>query len=344
MKLYSHESFIQRCIQLAKKGGKDVGSNPNVGAILVHEGKIIGEGYHCYYGEEHAEINAFNNVLAGDKDKIPNATLYVSLEPCSHHGKTPPCAQRIVQERVKKVVIGCEDPNPQVSGRGILYLRENGIEVITNVLEKECKQLILPFIANLQNRPYILLKWAQSADHYISKKDTQTWLTNKYSKVLAHKLRAESDGIMIGKNTALIDKPLLNVRYFTGQNPIIIVLDSHLQASEYYGNIQTKTLVLNKIKSAIQNNVEYIQLQNMQDMDEILKELFSRGIFRILVEGGSEILQFFINSDKWDQAIVFKTKTKLLSGISAPILYGHAENKTISGDDLVHSIFRDKYS
>jgi len=342
--LQSHELYIQRCIQLANKGGKEVGTNPNVGAVLVYNDTIIGEGYHYRFGEPHAEIDALNNVSESDRHKIPFATLYVSLEPCSHHGKTPPCAHRIVQEGIKKVVIGCEDPNPKVSGKGIKYLKENGIEVISNVLERFCNQLILPFIANLQNRPFILLKWAQSADLYISKADTQTWLTNKKSRVLAHKLRSECDGILIGKNTALIDSPTLNTRYFAGTNPVIIVLDSHLEAKEYYDTLRSKTMVLNKIKSKINKSIEYIQIQDMHDIHEILHNLYSRGIYRLLVEGGSEIHRFFINSEMWDQAIVFKTKTKLFSGISAPVLDGHSEYKMYLSDDLVHFIYRERKS
>ena len=224
------EKYIKRCIQLAKNGLCNVAPNPMVGAVIVYDGRIIGEGYHIRCGEAHAEVNAIRSVK--DTSLLKRSTIYVSLEPCSHYGKTPPCADLIIEKQIPRIVIGCQDPFSEVSGRGIKKLREAGREVIVGMLEQECKQLIHRFITlNTLHRPYITLKWAESADHFIDKERTDgtpVVLSSPLSSMLVHKKRAENDAIMVGRRTAILDNPSLTVRNWYGKDPVRIVLDRRL--------------------------------------------------------------------------------------------------------------------
>ena len=328
--------YMQRCIDLALKAGKNTGKNPKVGAVLVYNHHIIGEGFHEVYGGDHAEVNAINNVLPQYKEYIPQSTLYVSLEPCCHTGKTPPCTHRIVREGIKNVVIGSPDPNHVVAGKGIQYLKEHNVRVSFATENTKLSTLIDSFKANLSGMPYVILKWAQSADNFISKKGEQTWLSNDYSRILVHKWRSECDGIMIGKNTALIDNPGLNVRYYTGQNPVRIIMDSNSESIDVVKAISNQnTWIVNKNYDSISDTVSYIKSENLTDLETILKKLFILGISTLLVEGGSELLQGFIKSGVWHEARIIRTKTKLADGISAPLLHGILQNKLQMMDDEI---------
>ncbi len=331
--------YMLRCIELAKKAGKATKTNPLVGAVVVYNDRIIGEGYYEIFGGAHAEVNAINSVKKEHIDLLKDATLYVSLEPCCIYAKTPPCTNKIIESGIKHVVIGCLDPNEKMNGKSIEILKQHDIKVELSSYEKEAKFLINKFKANLKNKPYIILKWAQSYDNFIGHQSKQLWLTNESSKMLSHKWRTEVDGILIGKNTALIDNPQLTARLYEGDNPIRILLDTHLTVPKHYhlftdGN---KTKVFNKIKAALEKNVEYVMPG--ENLDNILQTLYSHGIYNVIVEGGSTILKSFIENNLWDEARIFKTQYRLLEDhnekelIVAPSLEGKLLDKKQIGDD-----------
>jgi len=317
------EIYIRRCIQLAKNGKNNVSPNPMVGAVIVCDGKIIGEGYHVKYGEPHAEVNAIRSVK--DESLLKRSTIYVSLEPCSHYGKTPPCADLIIEKQIPRVVVGCQDPFIKVAGRGIQKLRDAGREVVVGVLEEECRQLISHFIvANTLHRPYIILKWAESADGFIDVNrtgGTAAKLSTEHTMMLVHKKRAEADAIMVGTNTAVLDNPSLNVRNWYGKNPLRIVLDKHLALSRslhlFDGN--TPTLVYTIKEYPDNGQVKYITLNKEKPLlPQIMSDLEQRKIQTLLVEGGSQLLQSFIDDELWDETFIEKSETILLSGVKAP--------------------------
>lgn len=328
--------YMQRCIDLARLGFKGVKSNPMVGALLVSGDKIIGEGYHEYFGGPHAEVNAFNAVIDKDKHLISGCTLYVTLEPCSHMGKTPPCAHRIVREKVAKVIIGCIDPNPIVAGRGITYLEDHGISVTTAVLESQCENLISKFKANLLGLPYVHLKWAQSADGFLGSSHP-VWLSNAFSGVLTHTYRSHYDAILVGKNTILTDDPQLTTRNVKGENPLRVILDTNncLPSSVTVLSDQHPTLVINEVKNEDIGAVSYHKVHNTKDMESILRLLFAKGITSIIVEGGAQVLHAFINSGLWNEAMVIKTEKVLGNGVKAPIVSGNLIKKYSLMDDEV---------
>jgi diaminohydroxyphosphoribosylaminopyrimidine deaminase / 5-amino-6-(5-phosphoribosylamino)uracil reductase len=307
-----HTQYMHRCITLGLKGGKYVLSNPMVGALLVHNDRIIGEGYHQKYGGPHAEVNAINSVKEIDRPFISQSTLYVSLEPCCIFGKTPPCTQKIIDSGIKKVVIGCLDPNPSMNGKSLEILASHGIEVIISNAENDAENLIKKFKANLQKRPYTILKWAQSYDGYMGHKHKQIWLSNQLSKTLVHKWRTEIDGILIGTNTALIDNPMLTARLYDGPQPTRIVLDRNLQLPSHFHLLSDglPTIILNSHKESTSENLTYIALQDFSP-ELILQKLFQLGIYSLIVEGGKQVLKNFIESNCWDEARIIKTKEKL---------------------------------
>lgn len=322
------ERYIARCIQLAKNGQCHVSPNPMVGAVIVHNGKIIGEGYHVRYGEAHAEVNAINSVK--DQSLLKDATIYVNLEPCSHYGKTPPCADLIIKKKISKAVIGCLDPFSKVAGEGVQKLRDVGIEVTVGVLENECKDLNKKFITSqTKQRPYILLKWAESADGYIDihrVNGKPTILSTPLTSMLAHKKRSEVDGIMVGTNTALLDNPSLNVRNWHGKNPIRIILDKCLRLPEglqlFNSTDNIKTLCFTSKVRPINKNTEYIKIDYKNNiLPQIMNILYARGIQSILVEGGSILLQSFIDQSLWDEAHIEKSLIILHEGVKAPKLF-----------------------
>lgn len=337
MQNIDNDYYMQRCISLGLKGGKDVLSNPMVGAVLVHNDRIIGEGYHQKYGGPHAEVNAINNVKDIDKSLIAQSTLYVSLEPCCIFGKTPPCTQKIIDSGIKKVVIGCLDPNPHMNGKSLEILAAHGIEVLISNIGNEAKHLIKKFKANLQKRPYIILKWAQSFDGFLGHKNKQVWLTNELSKTLVHKWRTETDGILIGTNTALIDNPLLTARLFEGPQPKRIVIDRNLQLPSHLNLLSDglPTIVLNSIKESSFENLTYIKLQDFSP-DQIAQKLFQHGIYSLIVEGGKQVLQNFIDTNCWDEARIFKTKKTLSQSYNLQNLISvpHCNGRLISSAKL----------
>ena len=317
------EIYIRRCIQLAKNGQNNVAPNPMVGAVIVCDGRVIGEGYHVRYGEAHAEVNAIASVK--DKSLLKRSTIYVSLEPCSHHGKTPPCADLIIEKEIPRVVVGCQDPFIEVAGRGIRKLREAGREVVVGVLEKECRELISHFItSNTLHRPYIILKWAESADGFldIDRTDgTPAILSTEETAMLVHKKRAEADAIMVGTRTAALDNPSLNVRNWYGKNPIRVVIDRHLTLNHslHLFDEKTLTLVYTHKQHTDSDLIKYITLDKEKSiLSQITYDLHQRKIQTLLVEGGSKLLQSFLNENLWDEIFVEKSQKQLFSGVNSP--------------------------
>lgn len=317
------EKYMRRCIQLAKNGQNNVAPNPMVGAVIVCDGKIIGEGYHIKYGTPHAEVNAINSVK--DPSLLKCSTIYVNLEPCSHYGKTPPCADLIIKMEIPRIVIGCQDPFTEVAGRGIKKLREAGREVIVGILENECRDLNRRFfIFNTLHRPYITLKWAESSDQLIDIHRTcgaPTVLSSPHSSIIVHKRRAENDAILVGTRTAMLDNPCLTVRNWSGSSPIRIVIDKDLTLPESLNlfDQSTPTLVFTSRKKNNMFNVTYLIINFEKDiLPQILEQLYLLKIQSILVEGGSQLLQSFINSSLWDEAFVEECPQTLISGVSAP--------------------------
>lgn len=320
-----HESFMQRCVDLAYLGQGNVSPNPMVGCVIVKNGLIIGEGYHSEYGGKHAEIKAIESVI--DQKEIENSTVYISLEPCVHHGKTPPCVHELINRKIKTAVIGSRDSNPIVGGKGIESLKRVGIEVIENILEEECRKLNKRFFTfHEKRRPYVILKWAQTSDGYLDKnreigEKGINWISSPESKVLVHKWRSEEQSILVGRNTILNDNPSLTVREISGKNPTRIVIDSQLQLSKDV-NIFSKdapTLVFNRLKNDKTDGVEWIKISETSTK-HILDELFKRNIQSVLVEGGSRTLQYFIIDNVWDEARVIVGDVKFGDGIKAPVM------------------------
>lgn len=314
-------TYMQRALELAELGRGAVSPNPLVGCVIVYEDKIIGEGYHAKYGESHAEVNAIQSVK--NPALLPEATVYVSLEPCAHFGKTPPCANLLIEKQIKKVVIAVVDSNPLVGGKGVEILKNAGVEVITGVLEKEARRQNRRFFTVMEKgRPYILLKWAQTRDGFVARKDfSSKWISNPSSRQLVHKWRAEEDAILVGKNTAKYDDPSLTTRDWVGKNPLRLVMDSNLELplnlKLFDGTVPT--VVYNLIHSKKEAGVEWVKLEQMH-LEEVLQDLQERKIQSLLVEGGSTLLQKFINRELWDEARVFTGNTIFEEGIAAPVL------------------------
>ncbi|MEO6221127.1 MAG: bifunctional diaminohydroxyphosphoribosylaminopyrimidine deaminase/5-amino-6-(5-phosphoribosylamino)uracil reductase RibD [Ginsengibacter sp.] len=316
------EQYMMRCIQLAKAGAGYVAPNPMVGAVLVYENKIIGEGYHQKYGQAHAEVNCINSVRNENKALIRESILYVSLEPCSHFGKTPPCTDLILENNIKKVIIGCRDIFKQMHGKGIQRLKDAGVEVFTGVLENACTALNKRFFTfHGYFRPYIILKWAQSANGKIGATDKRIFISNDYSTRLVHKWRSEEAGILIGTNTAIQDDPLLTTRLWAGKNPVRIMIDKELKLPTSFNlfNTEATTIVYNLIKNSNDKNLVYVKIKNENFIDQMLHSLFEMNIQSIIVEGGSKTLQSFIEKNLWDESRTI-TNEKLIieNGVSAP--------------------------
>ena len=317
------EKYMQRCIELARNGLCNVSPNPMVGAVIVHNGRIIGEGYHIRCGQAHAEVNAIRSVK--DQTLLKHSTIYVSLEPCSHYGKTPPCADLIIEKQIPRIVIGCQDPFSEVAGRGIQKLRNAGREVIVGVLEKECRDLILRFITfNTLRRPYIILKWAESSDGFIDINRSEghpVMLSTSLTSMLVHKKRSESDAIMVGSRTALLDNPSLTVRNWYGKNPVRIALDKDLSlpSTLHLLSDNIPTLIFTSLIHPQEKHIEYITLNYQKDLlPQIMEELYHRGLQSLLVEGGAQLLQSFINAELWDEAFIERAEIRLQSGVKAP--------------------------
>ena len=314
------EKYIRRCIELASNGLCNAAPNPMVGAVIVHNGKIIGEGYHARCGEGHAEVNAIRSVK--DESLLKESTIYVSLEPCSHYGKTPPCADLIISKGIPRVVVGCIDPFSQVSGRGIKKLRDADIEVTVGVLEDECKNLIRRFVTfNTRKRPYITLKWAESADGFIDiirENGSPVVLSTPITSMYVHKQRAEHKAILVGRKTALLDNPSLTTRNWYGANPLRLVIDRTLSLPSGLRLFDHTTPTTEKEKAG-EENLEYITIDFSTDiLPQILTILYERKIQSLLVEGGTTLLQSFINSGLWDEMFVEHSEKVLGEGVKSP--------------------------
>ena len=317
------EIYMQRCVQLALNGRCNTAPNPMVGAVIVCDGKIIGEGYHIRCGEAHAEVNAIRSVK--DLSLLKRSTIYVSLEPCSHYGKTPPCADLIIEKQIPRIVIGCRDPFSKVAGRGIQKLRDAGREVTVGVLEEKCLNLIRRFITfHTLRRPYITLKWAQSADGYIDacrKDGSPVLLSSPQTSMLVHKKRAEHSAIMVGTNTARLDNPSLTVRQWYGPSPLRIVLDRKrtLSAELHLFDGSIPTLVFTEGTKVSRPDIDFIPIDYQQDiLPQIMEVLFERGLQSLLVEGGSVLLQSFIDAGLWDEIFIEECPQMLHSGVKSP--------------------------
>ncbi len=321
-----NEQFMRRCIFLARLGAGSVSTNPMVGAVIVHNGKIIGEGYHKKFGQAHAEVNAINSVK--NPELLSESEIYVSLEPCAHFGKTPPCADLIIEKGIKKVYVGCLDPFSKVDGKGIKKLKNAGVEVVTGVLEKECQELNRRFFTfvNLK-RPYVILKWAQSLDGYIDKDFLPVKISNPLTNILSHKWRSEEDAILVGTTTAERDNPHLDNRLWSGKNPVRIILD--------------KENSLDKTLNVFDNSQPTIIVKEIA-VEEILNKLYHNNIQSVIVEGGAKTHNFFLRYGLWDEIRIFQSNEMLYSGTKAAQIQGKLiENKNIGDNKLL--IFRNIY-
>ena len=326
------ENQIRYCLHLAKLGVGSVSPNPPVGATLVLDTKIIGEGYHNKFGEAHAEVNAIASVADNQRHLIKDCCLFVSLEPCNHEGKTPPCTHFILKHQIKKIVFGCYDPNPAMSGKSIEFLNQHGVETIGPVLEKDCKHMIREFAINMtQNRPYIILKFAQSMNFMIGVANQKTKISNSTSDILVHKWRSQVDGILVGAKTILVDNPELTTRLWHGKNPIRIALGNFMDEEK-------KTLDIFNEK-AITWNFPNKSLENANEIKNFLKELYHKNIGILMIEGGAKTLDLFYKADFWDEArIITNTTLKLQDGVLAPSIQGNLQNKMILDKDVIHYI------
>lgn len=313
--------YMRRALELAENGRGNVSPNPLVGCVIVHLNRIIGEGFHQAFGGPHAEVNAINSVE--NQELLRHSTVYVTLEPCAHWGKTPPCAKLLVKKQVKKVVVAAMDSNPLVGGKGIEILKNAGIKVETGILEHEARWQNRHFFTQIEKqRPYVILKWAQTQDGFVARENFDSkWISNPQSRQLVHKWRAEEDAILVGKNTAAYDNPRLDVRDWVGKNPIRVVLDSNLNLTADLNLFDRKipTLVFNTIQNAFKENLDWIKIPAINP-ENVLKELHSRKIQSLIIEGGSQVLSRFIQSGLWDEARVFTSPTTFEKGIAAPKL------------------------
>lgn len=334
--MQNEEFFMQRCIELASKAMGCASPNPMVGSVIVYNNKIIGEGYHEKYGSHHAEVNAINSVK--DKSLLSKSTLYVNLEPCAHFGKTPPCSDLIIQNKIPEVVIGCVDTFSEVSGKGIERMRSIGIDVKVGILENESRELNKRFFTfHEKKRPYIILKWAESKDGFIAPKNQTKpfWITSSESKKLVHEWRAEEDAILVGRITAEKDNPYLTVRKVKGANPTRIVIDKDLKLSAVLNlfNNDAKTIIFNQKKSVENNSNNYIKINFNNLTKNILQELHKQNIHSIIIEGGTKTLQSFIDKKLWDEARIFTTNKTLTEGVKPPTIEGEIISEDETGGD-----------
>lgn len=347
-----HETYMRRCIDLANLAAGRISPNPMVGAVMVYENRIIGEGYHQYYGGPHAEVNCIRSVREEDQNLLKDAVLYVSLEPCAHFGKTPPCADLVIENKLKKVVIGCRDPFVEVNGKGIEKLKAAGIEVTTGVLEEECKALNKRFFTfHTQHRPYIILKWAQTQNGKIAAAslnpdsdlkshgdsfNERLYITNEYTNRIVHKWRNEEASILVGTNTALLDDPELTNRYWPGPSPVRLVVDMDLKLPsrlKLFNDNKSYTIVFNSKRHDL-NNIPltsaaggigfYHITHDVSVVHQIIHALYQLKIQSVLVEGGTKLLQSFIDEELWDEArVITNSGLQMANGLSAPSLSNH---------------------
>ena len=337
----TNEKYMRKCFQLAKQGLGNVQPNPMVGAVIVYRDTIVGEGYHERFGKAHAEVNAINQVVdnfSNAEEILKESTLYVNLEPCSHFGKTPPCADLIIKHKLQKVVISNIDPFSAVNGKGIEKLKKAGIEVIQDVLRDEGYQVNKRFFTyhSLQ-RPFVILKWAESQDGFISiAENTRTTISGAEAKVLNHKWRSEEQAILVGTKTVMVDNPVLTVRDWVGSNPVRVIIDRELKLAKDLNifNSDSKTIVFNNYKTEKVDNIQYIQIDFYGLVPQfILYQLYLMEIQSLIIEGGAYTINEFIQYDLWDEARVFHSKIDLGKGVIAPVLHGLLDSKEDLGDD-----------
>ncbi len=363
------EKFMRRCLDLAVQGKGQTAPNPMVGSVLVQNNFIIGEGFHRAYGEPHAEVNAIGHVV--NPELLKNASLYVNLEPCTHHGKTPPCADMILEKRIHRLVIGTSDPNPLVAGRGIKLLRENGVQVTPGILETECKDLNKRFFTwHLLKRPWVILKWAQSADRFIDLERPPgapigpNWITSETARTLVHKWRTEEQAILVGKNTVLKDNPRLNVRFWTGKDPLRIVIDRCLKLGRHhhiFDNSQETLIFTEKIPSdsgvvdnhqrrkkttpqvitpgRVKTRYAAIDFDNTAEL-QMLDYLYKNNIQSLIIEGGAFTLTRFIEKGLWDEARIFTGPAMFKGGVKSPEITGKSKKCLKIGNSLLQIIYR----
>ena len=336
---------MQRCLELAAQGAGAVSPNPMVGSVIVVNGRIIGEGYHSKYGGAHAEANAIEDILARFNDAeqlLKNAVLYVNLEPCAHFGKRPPCSDLIIRYRIPTVVIGCRDPFEMVNGKGIEKLKDAGVDVIENVLQIESLHLNRRFFTRIKKqRPYIILKWAQTSDGFFApeNRSEQRWISSDLSRKLVHKWRAQEDAVLVGKNTAMIDDPQLNVREWQGRNPIRIVIDRYLQLPKSLNLFDQSqpTLVFNSLKTDVDKEIKFLELEDFDNLlpELICYQLYLMDIQSLIIEGGKQTLELFIKTGLWDEARIFTSNQNWGKGLTAPELTGKlASSEAVDSDNL----------
>lgn len=334
------EFYIERCIELAQKALGKTYPNPLVGSVIVHNDRIIGEGFHKKAGEPHAEINAINSVKEEDRHLIPESTIYVSLEPCAHFGKTPPCSLKIVELGFRKVVIGALDSHDKVNGKGKQIITDAGIEAISGILEKKSRELNKRFFTfHEKKRPFIILKWAQSADGFMDQDFKPTQISNSLSKQLVHQIRSEEHAILVGKNTALHDNPSLTVREIEGRNPIRILIDYNLDVPDTFNiyNNAAETIIFNNKKDSTERNLKFIKIEKQNSLKLILEKLYELQIQSVIIEGGRFTLQQFIDQNLWDEALIFKNPNLYLeNGTETPNFNFEPEkSENLRGSDLL---------
>lgn len=322
-----HETYMHRCLELAILAAGNVAPNPLVGAVLVHDGRIIGEGYHEFYGGPHAEVNCINSVADRDRGLIVDASLYVSLEPCAHFGKTPPCADLIIKHQIKKVFVGCRDPFPEVNGKGIEKLRTSGVDVSVGILEQKCKDINKRFFTfHTRHRPYIILKWAETADKKIGNiGNNRLVITNELTNRKVHKWRSEEAAIMAGTNTVMLDDPQLTNRLWHGHQPtrVIVDMDLRLPSSLKVFDGSVPTIVFNALKHEEGSDLQYYQVtRDVSLVHQLTNGLHHLKVLSVMIEGGARLIQSFIDEGMWDEARIL-TNTKLIfgeGGVQSPIL------------------------
>lgn len=338
----SDAEYMRICLELASNGYGYVAPNPMVGCVIVENGQIIAQGWHKKFGGDHAERDALNKLKGRD---LSNATLYVNLEPCNHFGKTPPCTLAIIESGIKNVVVGCTDPNLKVQGKGIERLREHGIHVVDSIIENDCRFFNRRFFTyHKHKRPYIILKWAQTYDGYISKipvplNREENLITGQEAQAVSHSWRSEEQAISVGKYTVLADNPYLTVRYCEGKNPTRVIIDSRLEIPSTYNifNHQAPTLIINRIKDEKHENIEWVKINEELDfLDQFCTILYERNILSVIVEGGLTLLEQFIYNDLWDEARVFEAPKVFGKGISAPDFEYQLGKKTFAGKDALY--------
>ncbi len=318
---------MRRALDLALNGSGSVSPNPLVGAVIVHNDRVIGEGWHEKFGGPHAEVNAVSSVK--NPELLRESTIYVTLEPCSHHGKTPPCADMLVEKEFRKVVVGITDPNPEVAGRGLRKLREAGIEVVEDVLKEECREMNCRFLTAMTlRRPYMILKWAQTADGFIARTDfSSKWISGEASRSLVHKWRSEEDAILAGPNTIIHDDPSLNVRDWNGKNPVRVVLDrtGRIPADRRVFTDGGQTLYYSTQPDQGNRQCTHIQTESDNFVRLVLEDLRKRGVMSVFAEGGAGIHRLLLEQGLWDEVRVFKSEVVFGNGIPAPAIPAGSE-------------------